>query len=54
MQDGLGEELAELDDATQSLHAVSSEMARGALGQLALLGRLVNEKVQMHLHRGCT
>ena len=54
MQDGLSEELVELDDATQSLHAVSSEMARSALGQLALLERLVNEKVQMRLHVDAT
>ena len=54
MQDGLSEELAEIDDATQSLHAVSSEMARSALGQLALLERLVNEKVQMRLHVDAT
>ena len=54
MQDGLTEELLALDEATQGLHAVSSEMARNALGQLALLERLTNDSVTMRLHVDAT
>ena len=49
IQDGLGDEVAEMNDQAQNLHALSTALARGALGQVALFERLIGDSVHMRI-----